>query len=448
MKKILNTISKHLGIVLAVFVVISIGIGVLLFTTNPKIKFMRLVNKEYKSFVSVLDQAKASELSTLSKDNTVTSNGSVAFDLTLDSETFGTSLDSLVSVINGLNVNYQYGSDPKNNNTYVKLNSDINAKDFIDMELYQKGDKQYIYLKDIYDKYIESNSTNLVNTQSDKTGDTIYLVNKIKTSLIASLKTSDFTTETKTIDVNGISMVTDKISLKLNDKRMKEIVKVVLTDLKNDDKAISIINSLSGSETNTKDSLNEAINSIDEKTLLEKDVTFDIYVKDDAIVKVDVFEGTAKTMEYISYVDFNPIKELVVYSANQEFIRAKFEQKSVNDISYEISLGKDVVFANGTIAKSLDENVSTKTWNLNLSFNLVLSYENSVLGSIKVDTKATTKVGEKVDIPSTFDAVNENDLTDQEKEDISNKITTKIFDALPASLPTANPTGETNTQTY
>jgi hypothetical protein len=364
----------------------------------------------------------------------------------LDSETFGTSLDSLVSVINGLNINYQYGSDPKNNNTYVKLNSDINAKDFIDMELYQKGDKQYIYLKDIYDKYIESNSTNLVNTQSDKTEDTIYLVNKIKTSSINALKTSDFTTETKTIDVNGISMVTDKISLKLNDKRMKEITKVVLTDLKNDDKAISIINSLSGSETNAKDSLNDAINSIDKKTLLEKDVTFDIYVKDDAIVKVDVFDGTAKTMDYISYVDFNPIKELVVYSANQEFIRAKFEQKSVNDISYEISLGKDVVFANGTIAKMITENSTNKTWDLSLGFNLILSYDNSVLGSIKVDTKATTKVGGEVKMPSSFDAVNENDLTDQEKEDISNKLTTKIFDALPTSIPTT-PAGEQNTKT-
>lgn len=449
MKKVLSWITKNLGIILVVFVVVAFSIGVYLFMNDPKIKFVKLVNKEYKSFTSILDQAKESELAKLSKTDTVTSSGTVNFDFILDNKVFGDTLDPLVSAIDGLSINYQYGSDPQASNTFVKLDSNINSKDFINVDLYQKGDKQYVYLNDIFDKYIESDSTQLINTKSDKTDDTLYLTNKIKTSLYAALKTSDFTTETATIEVNNISIVTNKISLKLTDARMKEISKAVLTDLKNDDKAISIINDLSGNGTDAKKSLERAIASIDDEKALENPLTFDIYVKNDSIARIDVFDGKDKTIEYNSYVDFNPVKEVTVYSANQEFIYAKFEQKSLNDISYEISIGKDVVFANGTIAKAIQENIANKTWNLSTTFNMVLSYENTVLGSIKIDTTSTTKVGEKVTIPSSFDSIKESDLTDKDQEQISNNFIKKFSDLFPEPVETyPDATKNSNVETY
>jgi hypothetical protein len=153
MKK-LNLNSKTIGISLVVFVIISIAVGIFLYMTDPKIKFMKLINNEYKSFVSIVDKVSGSELANLSKDNTLTAEGNISFNLMLDESMFGDSFNSLIDIINDFKINYQYGSDPINNKVYLNLDTNIGTNDLINLELYQTGDKKYIYLDDIYDKYI------------------------------------------------------------------------------------------------------------------------------------------------------------------------------------------------------------------------------------------------------------------------------------------------------
>lgn len=432
MKALLNMSTKKISVILGLFIVVSVAVGIFLYMNNPKIKFMHLMNKEYKSFVSVLDKAKESELALLSKDNTVTSAGSLSFDLSLANDMFDGTLNSFIAVINDFNVDYQYGSDPLKNNTYFKFNSNIGTEDFLDMELYQMGDKKYMYLNGIYDKYIESESIDFISTQGGQTEDVIYLVDKIKMSFFSSLKTSDFTTEPKTIEINNQSMDTNKITLKLTNERLREIFKIVLTDLKNDTKAIEILNNLNGQE-DMKKSLEETIASLDKEQLLEKDIVIDIYVKDGAIVKLDIMDGETEIIEYLSYVAFNPIKEIIIFDKEKVTMSALFETKSPDDISYKVSLSDNQIIANGTITKLVAVSTENKTWDLSFTLDLALTYDNSLLGSLKINTQTTTKVGEEVKMLDITNTVKEEDMTEEENNEISTKIFEKISDAIPVA---------------
>ena len=444
MKSIFSMSSKKIGIMLVVFIVASAAFGVFLYMNNPKIKFLHLINKEYQSFVSILDKAKESELTTLSEGDTITSSGNVTFDLSLDGGMFGDSLDELVNIINDFSIDYQYGSDPIKNNTYVKLNTNIDHKDFVDMELYQMGDKKYIYLKNIYDKYIESDSTDAIESQSGQTDDIIYLVNKVKQSFLTALTTSDFTTEDKTIDVNNQKINTSKITLKLTDKRLKEIEKVILTDMKNDSKCLEILNKFSD-EVDAQTELDEAIASLDNEVLLDEDIAIDMYVNDNKIIKLDIFSGTTKTIEYLNYNAFYPVKTITLFDDETVVMNASFEQKSLNDISYKITFSDEQIIFSGIVSKLIESSIETKTWNMDLSFEVSLTYDNAVLGSLAIDTKTTTKIGEEIKMIDITNTIREEDLTDEDNNNISSKLLEKLFTALPINLPVPE---ESNGITY
>lgn len=396
---------------------------------NPKIKFMKLINKEYQAFVSVIDKVRESEIATLSSGSTITSDGNVTFDLSISNEMFGDSFNYIISVINDLNINYQYGSDPKNNNTYVKFKTDIANEDFIDMELYQMNDKKYIYLNNIYDKYIESNGTDFIESENGQTEDTIYLMEKIKTSLLKAIEVSDFTMEAKTIKINNQDVDTNKMTLKLTDKRMKEIAKSVLIDIKNDSKCIEILKELSEDDADVKKSIDDTVASLDDEKILEQDVLVDMYIINDKIARLDIIDGSSKTFEYLNYESFYPVTKITIFDKDKAALEATFEQKTVNDVSYKIVLGNGDIVANGALSRISNNSIENMTWNLDLSFSFDLSYSNMTLGSLKVNTKTTTKIGEEVKMIDVTNVIKEEDITEEEQAEINNKLMEKVFKA-------------------
>lgn len=434
MKFFVNLGSKKIGIILVSFIVVSVALGIFMYMNNPKIKFMKLINKEYQSFVNIVDRARESELATLSTGSTITSNGSVSFDLSLNNEMFGDSLDNIISIINDLSIDYQYGSDPKNNNTYVKLKTDIANKDFIDMELYQMNDKKYIYLNNIYDKYIESDSTAFIESQNGQVEDTLYLIEKTKTSLFNAIKESDFTMESKTIKINNQDINTNKMTLKLTDKRMKEITKSVLTDIKNDSKCIEILKELSESDADVKKSIDETIASLDDEKILEQDVLIDMYISNNKITRLDIINGSNKTFEYLNYESFYPITKITFFDKDNVALEATFEQKTVNDVSYKIILGNGDVVASGALSKIANNSIENKTWDLDLSFSLELSYNNMTLGSLKVDTKTITKIGEEIKMIDVTNVIKEEDITEEEQAKINEKLMEKVMEIFPVGF--------------
>jgi hypothetical protein len=424
---------KSFSIMILSIIVLASAIGVYLFYNNPKIKFILLANNEYKSFVSVLNKVANNELETISKDNTLSLSGDVSFNLSLNYDMFGNTYNSIVDIINKLNINYEYASDKDGVNTYLKLDSNIDNKHFIDVEEYQMSDKRYTYYNDIFDKYIESNSIEYINKNSNQVEDLEYLINKLKSSFFASIKLTDFKIENKKITVNNESINTNKITFTLNDKRMKEVIKAVLIDIRDDKKCMSILKELNGEE-NIDELINDSINSIDKDTLLAKDLAIDMYVKDNAVKELDVFNGDIKTIQYLSYNNIGLTKQLTMIDDVGNTYDFKFEQKSPNDISCTVSLGDGTVVIGSDIVNSTNSSIENKTWNNDLKIVSDLSVSNIKMGNLTININTTANVGGVVKTINPNNVIKESDLTEEDRNTISNKLVEKIIDALPTDL--------------
>jgi hypothetical protein len=315
----------------------------------------------------------------------------------------------------------------------MKFDSTLKGKDFIAANLYQMGDKKYVYLDGIYDKYIRSNSTEVITNQNTQIDDINYLTDKIKVAFISALKPSDFTNEKVTIKINDKDINADKMALTLTNARLVEILKEVLTSIKNDDKCISILKKMSDSEDDVKASLEDYIASLGNEELLTEDIKINMYIVDGSVTKLEIYEGETKYLEYLSYTSemTTKVKSISIYSGDSVVIAATFKVISKNDVSYQISLSDNTLLVNGTVSNVTTATTPNKEFDTKISFSLSPSYGGVNFGTIQINTDTITKIGEKIDTVDVNNVIDEKDLTEQEQSDILSKIIQKITEALP-----------------
>lgn len=426
--------SKFFGMMLIGVVVIAVGGIILLYLNDPKVKFVKLINKEYGSFKETIEEVFNSKVNTLSKDSTLSVNNTFDFDLKINETNMGTSFNAIRDVINTLTMNFNYASDNAKGNAIIEFNSKFGANTLFSGSMYKSGDKTYYYLTDIYDKYIESSDVKLNDSSAINADDTLYITNKIESSFVNALKTSDFTSESKTITINNEKVNTNKLTLTLTDARVKEIIKTIFTDIKDDTKCISILSKYTNADV--KKSIEESIKSIDEETLLIETLKIDMYVKDNSIMQLDIYSGGSKALEYLSYKSSvtNTVKDLTIYYNGSVLAKAYFEKKSVNDIFYELSIQSNVLVATGNVLTSSKEVVKDKEWNLETSFTTSIKASNMEIGSLTINSTTSTKIGEIVKLPDLSNSIKESDITAEEQTTISNKIMDRLTKALPASI--------------
>jgi hypothetical protein len=422
---------KSFSIILVSFIAVATLIGVYLFYNNPKIKFIRLIDNEYESFVSVVNKAANSELATMSEDNNLSLTGNVTFDFSLNKDVFGDTASALEQIVNSLNVNYEYASDKDGVNTYLKLDSNLSNRDLIDIEEYQMGEKRYTYYNDIFDKYIENDSVSYINKNSSQTKDLEYLTNKIKSSFFSQVESSDFKTTNEKITINKETFDANKITFTLTEERVKEIYKAVLTDIRDDKECIRILTELNSGE-DVKSSINELINSVDEDVSLEDNLIIDMYTKDDVIREVDMFRGNVKFLQYLSYGNNGAAKQLTFIDETGNF-DIKLEQISANDTSCTITVGEDVVFG-ANIANITNSSVENKTWSNTLTIASILAIADTKMGSITITISTSATVGGEVKTINPNNVDKESDLTTEERDLIASKMLEKVSSALPDSL--------------
>lgn len=438
MKNKLN--SKTFKIILISVFVITVGGFLFLYLNDPKIKFINLLNKEYGSFKETINEVFTSKINTLSKDSTLSVNNTLDFDLKINETNMGTSFNSIKDIINTLTINLNYASDNKKGNVAVIFNSKIGTKPLFDGAMYKSGDKSYYYLTDIYDKYIESSNINLTDNSTLSEDDTIYILNKIESSLINSLKSADFKSESKTIIINNEKVNTNKLTLTLTNTRLKEIVKVILTDLKDDTKCLTILSKYTNKDA--KKGLEDSIASLSNETLLKDTVKFDMYVKDNAIVQLDIYSGINKVLQYLNYYESiaNSVKDLTIYYNDAILLKAYFEKKSVSDIYYELSIQSNAVAATGNVFSSSKEVANDKEWTSQATFTTNLKTSGKEIATFTINSSTSTKIGEEVVLPDLSNSIKEADITKEEQTNISNKIMQRLINALPTNIANYNST--------
>ena len=214
----------------------------------------------------------------------------------------------------------------------------LNATELLGINFYQAEDISYVFLRNIFDKYIVIENSDIF-TYLEESDQAVDDVNYIYDKIIESLGNNITTDDIKVTNQDGKK----KISLELNEERLNEISKNIVNDLKKDKKAKEILgNSLDELDTTTSSSSSDNNNYLYYSIYLEKDdiVTYEFGLNDN--------DGNYS-------IEFNNGKEksFVIKEGNTESLKAIIEES--NDTT-TINLSSDNIGI-GTI-KISDHNIN------------------------------------------------------------------------------------------
>ncbi len=290
---------KFIPIIIFIFLVILLAFTFYV-SRSPKMIFNNLINKTYKELNSSIVTDVKNMKGNISLQTNILSSDDVS------SEIF--------EILNNIYLGADYEIDYENKTTLVKLNTKYDNERLLDADVYLKNNKGYILLKDVYSKYLSTDVDDFDNMfeQVEVTEDHKVVLSEVKKAIIKSLKSDYFTKEKVDIKLNNETVAVTKNSLVLKEEVAEKIEKDVLISLKNNDKFIT---SLSTVTETTKDEILTSIE--DELESLNSDadssdteITMSIYTKGlmNDLVKMDLVvasEGEKTTIEFTEETDNN-----------------------------------------------------------------------------------------------------------------------------------------------
>ena len=279
--------SKVLPIVVAIVIIALLAILGGLYYTNqqkPKNIFMNALN---------LEENKEKDIKTVNAD--------LALDVNINSE--DESIKQVADYLNKTKLSANIQLDLEQKKGIVKLGADYENEKVIDAKAtYKVGeDNAYAYIEGLFDKYfaipVDEETKNSLNTSIEEAGKSL-VEDKAKTektykifteTLSKNLKDEYFSQEKAEVDVNGAKVNTKKSILTLTAKDLKEVVKNVSKELKDNEEFLNCFKD--ESKTELKNELEELIKTLeDEGNTEEGTFIMSIYTKgfNAELVKVEI----------------------------------------------------------------------------------------------------------------------------------------------------------------
>ena len=410
-------------------IIIAVGLlvagGILIYQNySNKNRIITSFNELKTALEETLNLNKEDESTSIKQ--TVT--GSTTFNI---NTMLGNSEDGTDVIINNLNssiFNYEYRLDTESKRMYLDGSLLLNNIEMLGINFYQAEDISYVFLRNIFDKYIVIEDSDIFSyLEENKT--TKEDINYIYDKIIESLGNNVTTDDIKVTSVDGKK----KISLELNEKRLNEISKVIIDDLKKDNKAKEILGeNLDNIDTSTETTTTNNNNRISYSIYLDKGniITYDFTLNSDGTnYSIEFNNGNEK-----SFV----IKENDV-EALKGIIRKNNDNTTIELSSDNINLGTITINDNNiNINIILDEETntiitaditsSTTDNNIITNFNMALSSNGSNIDIIKVtDTKQIIENTADFSNINPTNNIDINSLTEEDLTTIENNLTTILY---------------------
>ena len=380
-----NKKSKKSVLLILAIVIVVIGIGLagtgVFLLSKPKAVFQESYNYLTKGFKS-LGLSDNSTLDILDKDKIKVEN---KINVNLD--------QSLGLGITNLDLNMHVMNDRTTNISKVYLDSKLENQKLLELVSYLKEDKLYLTVTDIFDKYYYTDIDTSSLAEELTIEDMELLVGIVKNSLKKVITDEKFEKEKTTTSVDGIEESVTKLTLRVDDKLLSDIIVEVVYGIKADEKALEILTNLSSvTKEELIKSLDEIVTEIKETTG-ETLLTYNIYYKNiNDIKKLEILSGTT----------------IVTYSANNDNYRlkvidddAEVEELSLlvveQDNNYNITLN--------TLSSSITGKLLKNEKNYNLTLNIADNRNNN-LGTLVVDYIYTSNVQDKLVVTYQKDGIN------------------------------------------
>ena len=382
---------KKKKIIVTIVIIVAIG----LLVAGGILLYQNYSNKN--RIVTSFNELKTALAETLNLDENTTNTkitqtvtGSTRFNI---NPMLGNSEDGSDVIIGNLNnstFNYEYRLDTESKRMYMDGSLLLNATELLGINFYQAEDISYVFLRNIFDKYIVIENSDIF-TYLEESNQAVDDVNYIYDKIIESLGNNITTADIKVTNQDGKK----KISLELNEERLNEISKNIVTDLKKDKKAKEILgNSLDELDTTTSSSSSDNNSYLYYSIYLEKDdiVTYEFGVKDkDGDYSIEFNNGNEKSF-VIKEGNTESLKAVIEESNGTTTINLSSDNTSIgtitindNNISFSIGDASTGVLLNANLTSSTENNVITTTFNMAIS-----SYGSNIDVLTVTDTKTVT----------------------------------------------------------
>ena len=382
---------KKKKIIVTIVIIVAIG----LLVAGGILVYQNYSNKN--RIVTSFNELKTALTETLNLDENTTNTkitqtvtGSTRFNI---NPMLGNSEDGTDVVIGNLNnstFNYEYRLDTESKRMYMDGSLLLNATELLGINFYQAEDISYVFLRNIFDKYIVIENSDIF-TYLEESNQAVDDVNYIYDKIIESLGNNITTDDIKVTNQDGKK----KISLELNEERLNEISKNIVNDLKKDDKAKEILgNSLDELDTTTSSSSSDNNSYLYYSIYLEKDdiVTYEFGLNDsDGNYSIEFNNGKEKSF-VIKEGNTESLKAVIEESNGTTTINLSSDNTSIgtvsindNNISLSIGDASTGVLVNANLTSSTENNIITTTFNMAIS-----SYGSNIDVLTVTDTKTVT----------------------------------------------------------
>ena len=382
---------KKKKIIVTIVIIVAIG----LLVAGGILVYQNYSNKN--RIVTSFNELKTALTETLNLDENTTNTkitqtvtGSTRFNI---NPMLGNSEDGSDVVIGNLNnstFNYEYRLDTESKRMYMDGSLLLNATELLGINFYQAEDISYVFLRNIFDKYIVIENSDIF-TYLEESNQAVDDVNYIYDKIIESLGNNITTDDIKVTNQDGKK----KISLELNEERLNEISKNIVNDLKKDDRAKEILgNSLDELDTTTSSSSSDNNSYLYYSIYLEKDdiVTYEFGVNDkDGDYSIEFNNGNEKSF-VIKEGNTESLKAVIEESNGTTTINLSSDNTSIgtvsindNNISLSIGDASTGVLVNANLTSSTENNIITTTFNMAIS-----SYGSNIDVLTVTDTKTVT----------------------------------------------------------
>ena len=419
---------KKKKIIVTIIIIVAIGLlvagGILLYQNYSNKNRIITSFNDLKSSLTKTFKLDSIETNTSIKQ-TVTGSTKININPMFGNSSDGT--DVIIGNLNNTTFNYEYRLDTESKRMYMDGSLLLNSTELLGLNFYQIEDISYTFLKNIFDKYIvmeDSDIFTYLEESKKATDDINYIYDKIIESLGNNITNDD-------IKVTNVDLK-KKISLELNEERLNDISKNIVNDLKKDDKAKKILgNSLDELDTTTSSSSSDNNSYLYYSIYLEKDniVTYEFGVKDkDGDYSIEFNDGTEKSF-VIKEGNTESLKAVIEESNGTTTINLSSDNTSIgtitindNNISFSIGDASTGVLLNANLTSSTENNIITTT------FNMAISSSGSNIDVLTVtDTKTVTDGVADFSNINTTNNIDINSLTETDITTIENNLMTILY---------------------
>jgi hypothetical protein len=179
------------------------------------------------------------------------------------SKTDDTTINQIIDLVNSMKFDYNFSKTAEK--TFLELNVSDAKEELAGVKVLTTPDTGYVFLNKIFDKYIEVSELKdaLSSTNYNDMEDYTYLYNFVQKSFIKNVNSSDFVKGNAEITIDGEKKQVNSLKLEYNDKQILELVNLIISDIKADEKANKIVTNIYKDFANYN--MNDSLDSIDEE---------------------------------------------------------------------------------------------------------------------------------------------------------------------------------------